>query len=222
MKTTWPKLTYPVRPVMKFIEYARVAKTRRPTRTVSTYVGAKGPRWRGRAGRQRSPTRWARVSAPMGASSEDSFRPKEEDRDHREESDRIGDGGPEEDLPDVEDDAEGQPANEASPHLARPSQHDDHVADRRIERPHVRVDARREEDGQEGAAGHRDAERKAGPDCGDGRRIDAHQLGRGNVLAVRPDRISQVRPAEEDVGRIDDRHRQHGHVNAAKRDPKKA
>ena len=42
MKTTWPKLTYPVRPVMKFIEYARVAKTRRPTRTVSTYVGARG------------------------------------------------------------------------------------------------------------------------------------------------------------------------------------
>src|SRR2546426_10775051 len=42
MKTTWPKLTYPVRPVMKFIEYASAEKTRRPMRIVKGKIGIQG------------------------------------------------------------------------------------------------------------------------------------------------------------------------------------
>src|SRR3989442_12325161 len=42
MKTTWPKFTYPVRPVMKFREYASAAKIRRLTKIVSVNRGIHG------------------------------------------------------------------------------------------------------------------------------------------------------------------------------------
>src|SRR6266571_936587 len=42
MNTTWPKLTYPVRPVIRFKEYARVAEINRPIRRVRRKRGIHG------------------------------------------------------------------------------------------------------------------------------------------------------------------------------------
>ena len=62
MNTTWPKLTYPVRPAMKFIEYARDANKSKLMRSVSTNVGIHGPQT---ASTTRNPARPQRVGADL-------------------------------------------------------------------------------------------------------------------------------------------------------------
>src|SRR5207244_12979515 len=91
------------------------------------------------------PRRWE-ASGPAGISSEDALRPEEEHGDEREESDCGRDRRIQENLSHVEDDAQGEAADKASPHLARATEHDDDVADRRGQGTHVRVDARGEQD----------------------------------------------------------------------------
>src|SRR5205809_7779554 len=151
MKTTWPKFTYPVRPVMKFKEYASAAKIRRLTKIVNVNRGIHGANPPRREGTHRCPITWARLSATSESSPEDPLRAEQKDRDQGEEGDCCGKRRTHERLPDVNDYRERNPADEAPPHPPRSPEDHDHETDGGIEGAHAGIDPHRQPHREEGS-----------------------------------------------------------------------